>query len=308
MWAESNEWSRHQHHRELDMDLDDALREAAPALAVDADLNEASPAPRGSHTATSSNQLRSRNFDPAHQYWPSSAHPADASASRRHVPVAPALSRYVPPDQVPTFRPTDSHRLLDLPIPSATYRRHALRRHMHRSSRTEPPPYSGMDMRIDLVARNSLRDVIFSAMMSEHLTSAERVALLEDCRASAETSSLGIPFREILSEPIEPLGVSPLMYELTSCQPDWDGISDDTGLEVVHYLIEHWTENVLKLGKVGMLSWVIRTAFLRRFDEEGGNRLFKQLLPIIFEKQYGSRGKYIEYDISVIPLATLSLG
>ncbi|KAH8108679.1 hypothetical protein DFH11DRAFT_1066181 [Phellopilus nigrolimitatus] len=163
-------------------------------------------------------------------------------------------------------------------------------------------PYS--PERIDLGARGALREVVFSALMSDTLSPRERVALLDDCKATAKQSGLGIPFRELLSEPMQPFGVPPLMYELMSCQPDWDGINDEdfgNGMELVLFLIEYWNENVIAHGNMGMLSWVVRTACLRRADEEGGNKLFQQLRSTIFHRR-GYRSGYADYDILVTPL------
>lgn len=129
-------------------------------------------------------------------------------------------------------------------------------------------------------ARNSLREAIFSAMMAETLYPAERITLLEDCRVSVSASNLGIPFRDLLSEPMDMLGVPPLMYEIMSCKPEWGDMltvvngQDDT-MAVVMYLIENWRENTTKHGRMGSLEWCIRTACLRRLDPDSGNRVFQ---------------------------------
>ncbi|KAI5123453.1 hypothetical protein M0805_008824 [Coniferiporia weirii] len=295
MYSETDQDALQRHHQDLDMDLDDALREAAAALTVPVEDEEVSWSAalrhrRNREHAAHSGLRISADFDELRQYWPSSGTTDYVPAPRRHVPDVQTPA--------PQERPIG-----DFPVnPSRNHRRpHHSRRHRPRVAH-DPPAIE----RVDLNARNSLRDVIFSAIMADNLVPSERVALLEDCQASAETSNLGIPFREILSEPMDPLDVPPLMYELMGCQPDWGSIAageTDTGLEMAFYLIEHWAENVLARGKMGMLTWVVRTACLRRFDEDGGNRLFQQLRPAIFKKQCGSMDKYVDYEISVAPLA-----
>lgn len=249
---------------DLDMDLDDALREANTALLADA--SEIHARSRSPSLSTAD------DFDPGSQYWP---------------------------------------QLNDLPTASSNNNSNTYENLEHVAAELNTMPRMvhqqfGHERR-DLVARNNLRNVIQSAILSDSLASPERAALLDDCRISAERSSLGIPFREILSEPMEPLGVPPLMYELMSCTPDWEGVNDvesGNGLEVVLFLIENWSENVLLHGKYGMLYWVVRAACLRRLDEDESNRLFQQLRPAIHDKCRSRENIFVDYNISLSRLDT----
>ena len=171
--------------------------------------------------------------------------------------------------------------------------------------------------RVDLNVRNMLREMLVSAILSENSTVQERIMLLEDCRYSAMSSDLGIPFREILSERMEPFGVPALMYELGCCRPVWMTRPEDsfevvaypdlgTGLELVQYLIENWQDRPTA-GNMGNMAWVVRTGCLKRSDEDSGNRLFQALRPFIGDNNASTTkseggGKYEEYDISVSPL------
>ena len=171
--------------------------------------------------------------------------------------------------------------------------------------------------RVDLNVRNMLREMVVSAILSENSTVQERIMLLEDCRYSAMSSEMGIPFREILSERMEPFGVPALMYELGCCRPVWMTRPEDslevvaypdlgTGLELVQYLIENWQDRPTA-GNMGNMAWVVRTGCLKRSDEDSGNRLFQALRPFIGDNNASTTkseggGKYEEYDISVSPL------
>lgn len=158
--------------------------------------------------------------------------------------------------------------------------------------------------RIDLNARNNLRALISSIILSETDTAPERASLLEDCAASAEESGLGIPFSELISEPMDTLDVSPLMYELLRCEPDWDGINDDatgTGLEVVLFLVERWKEDTLVHGSAGSLLSVVRRSCLRRADGDAGNRLFQRLGPVVANKT--PNVAHFDYDLTITSLS-----
>lgn len=282
---EDNEEAQH----ELDMDLDDALEQVHRAVVYD---DETTPG------------ARLTVYDPERRFWPESSWPSPSG-----LPVA--VDNTVLPAEVPGEIPnlSQSGRLrFRRPIRSqVTPRRevnHERGRHATPRIRPLPDTRALADQRVDLTARNTLRELIFSALLSDTLPAPERAALLDDCRAQAEESQLGVPFREILSEPMD-LGVPPLLYELMSCQPDWEGINDEesgTGMEVVLYLIEHWQENVNTQGKQGLLSWVIRTGCLRRFNEEESNKIFQQLRPAVFDKHNDFGDVFVDYDISITPL------
>lgn len=286
---EDNEEAQH----EVDMDLDDALEQVHRAVVYD---DETTPG------------ARPAGFDPDRQFWPESSWPAPS-----RLPVALDDTAQPSPADVTDDAQTISHlsqsnRLrFRRPMRSqVTHRReanHERERGRHATPHARPLPDTRAlaETRADLTARNTLRELIFSALLSDTLPAPERAALLDDCRAQAEESQLGLPFREILSEPMD-LGVPPLLYELMSCQPDWEGINDEesgSGMEVVLYLIEYWQGNVNTQGIHGMLSWVIRRGCLRRFNEEESNKLFQQLRPAVFDRQNDTGDMFVDYDISI---------
>lgn len=281
-------------NEEVDMDLDDALEQVHRAVVYD---DETSPG------------ARLADFDPDRQFWPKSSWRAPSGR-----PVALGDTARPSPADVTDDAQTNPHlsqsnRLrYRRPMRSQvrTHRREAIHerehgRHATPHARPLPDTRALVETRTDLTVRNTLRELIFSALLSDTLPAPERAALLDDCRAQAEESQLGLPFREILSEPMD-LGVPPLLYELMSCQPDWEGINDaesGSGMEVVLYLIEHWQENVNTQGIHGMLSWVIRRGCLRRFNEEESNKLFQQLRPAVFDRQNDTGDMFVDYDISI---------
>lgn len=166
------------------------------------------------------------------------------------------------------------------------------------------------NQRVDLNVRDMLREMIMSAILSETNTVDERITLLEDCRYSAMSSELGIPFREILSEKMEPFGVPALMYELTSCQPLWTRPPDSleavaypdlgTGLEMVQYLIENW-QDTPTAGNMGNLSWIVRTGCLKRSEEDSGNRLYQTIRPFMTDSR-SKQDEDAKYEIIVTAL------
>lgn len=160
---------------------------------------------------------------------------------------------------------------------------------------------NGRMERTDVSARNALRDIIFHTIMADHLSTMERACLLEEYKASAGENQTGLPFKNIISEPMEPFGIPPLMYELMGCKPDWEALQtgdEDHGLEVVLFLIKHWTENVISHGKLGNLEYVVRVACLRRLDDDEGNRLFQHLRSPMYESRFDGV-QLFDYDICV---------
>ncbi|KAL5482789.1 hypothetical protein ACEPAI_9384 [Sanghuangporus weigelae] len=222
------------------------------------------------------------NFDVPREYWPSSTQALSGSSPVSFHPDEP----YGPPNNPSSAR----NNATTAPSVDAML---WLQRQQGRPNDFGP--------RTDLSARNSLRDVILSSILSEALHPVERVEVLEDCKASAEASGLGIPFREILSEPMDHLGVSPLMYEIMRCHLD----DSASGLEMVLFLIENWHENVLAHGRMGNCMNVVRTACLRRTDEHHGDdddKLFQFLCSFVLESQAKDKEQYLYYDISITPL------
>lgn len=286
---EDNEEAQH----EVDMDLDDALEQVHRAVVYD---DETTPG------------ARPAGFDPDRQFWPESSWPAPSGLQVALDDTAQPSPADVTDDAQTIPHLSQSNRLrFRRPMRSqVTHRReanHERERGRHATPHARPLPDTRAlaETRADLTARNTLRELIFSALLSDTLPAPERAALLDDCRAQAEESQLGLPFREILSEPMD-LGVPPLLYELMSCQPDWEGINDEesgSGMEVVLYLIEYWQGNVNTQGIHGMLSWVIRRGCLRRFNEEESNKLFQQLRPAVFDRQNDTGDMFVDYDISI---------
>ncbi|KAL5524677.1 hypothetical protein ACEPAF_9822 [Sanghuangporus sanghuang] len=234
-----------------------------------------------SSSATHKHDLLLANFDVPREYWPSSTQALSGSSPTSSHPDEP----YGPPNNPSSARNNAS----TAPNVDAML---WLRRQQGRPNDFGP--------RTDLSARNSLRDVILFSILSETLHPVERVEVLEDCKASAEASGLGIPFREILSEPMDHLGVSPLMYEIMRCHLD----DSASGLEMVLFLIENWHENVLAHGGMGNCMNVVRTACLRRTGEhdDDDGKLFQFLRLIVLESQAKDKQQYLYYDVSVTPL------
>lgn len=228
------------------------------------------------------------DFDPDSQYWPSlSSRGGEGMHSREHSGTSKAL-------------PVAQH-----PVPGV------LRRSSGSSVQIGPDlrhqdTYNYANHSIlestDSIARNALRDIIFNTIMNDHLHPKERADLLEEYKESSEENQTGLPFRDILSEPMESLGTPPLMFELMSCRPDWEALQNGEeyhGLEVVFFLIRNWRENIVSHGNMGKLSWVVRMACLRRLEEDDGNRLFQYLRLPMCEGQNDFNGVMFDYSVSI---------
>lgn len=120
-------------------------------------------------------------------------------------------------------------------------------------------------MRTDLAHRNRIHDLISSVFLSEPYDPIQCVDLLEDCKE--ECLQHGLAFSYIISQNIEPIGVSPLDFELLRCDPEKP--------ELLLYLIDQFD------GPSQRLDWAIRKACLRR--EYGGDEIYQQFSPLLHE-------------------------
>ncbi|EJC98854.1 uncharacterized protein FOMMEDRAFT_148872 [Fomitiporia mediterranea MF3/22] len=238
------------------------------------------------------------DFDAERQYWPSSTHNSTGLDSTE--PLVSRFSDFAADRDAATATALARHQ--GQYVNPFREERHAIR-----SVPLAHPNAGSSSRRVDILARNTLREMIVSAVLLDSLSPPERVALLDAYRAEAESSKLGIPFREILSEPMEPLGITPLMYEIMGCTPEWEIIDagiPDFGLEMVTYLITQWSDNFTKYGRMGVLENVIRAACLRRLDDDyEGNKLFHYLRARTFEVQLdeGENCQFFDYDVSIAP-------
>jgi hypothetical protein len=115
------------------------------------------------------------------------------------------------------------------------------------------------------------------------------------------------------------LDVPPLLYELMQCQPRWEELdTDDHGMEVVEFLIDHWHEDPSRRGRRGTIMGVIREACWRRDEavaavtndpdptrhalagvETEGNMLFQLIRSTVVEHHPVWKQKPVDYEIAL---------